>query len=81
MTDKEQKPAFAKSNVLLIGIGLVFIIIGFLLMLGTPNQGAEFNPDIFSFRRLTLGPMIALAGFLFIIYAIFKKPKKQDKKG
>jgi hypothetical protein len=36
----------------------------------------EFNPDIFSTRRITVGPMISFFGFLFIIFAIMYKPKK-----
>jgi hypothetical protein len=37
-----------------------------------------FNPDIFSFRRITLAPMISLFGFLFIIVAILYQPKKKQ---
>jgi hypothetical protein len=37
-----------------------------------PNQ---FNPDIFSFRRITLAPILILAGYVIEIFAIMKKPK------
>jgi hypothetical protein len=57
-------------------IGLVFIALGFILMIGggskDPNQ---FNPDIFSFRRITLAPILILAGYVIEIFAIMKKPK------
>ena len=64
----------AKINILLIAIGFAIIILGFFLMTG-PATIKAFNPDIFSFRRITVGPMISFFGFLFIIFAILFKPK------
>lgn len=66
-----------KLNALLIAISVVIVVIGFALMLGEPSGATEYNPDIFSFRRITVGPMIALFGFVTMIIAIlFKSPKK-----
>jgi hypothetical protein len=66
-----------KLNALLIAISVVIIVIGFALMVGEPSGVTEYNPDIFSFRRITVGPMIALFGFVTMIVAIlFKSPKK-----
>ena len=66
-----------KLNALLIAISVVIIVIGFTLMVGEPSGATEYNPDIFSFRRITVGPMIALFGFVTMIIAIlFKSPKK-----
>jgi hypothetical protein len=46
-------------------------------MTGEPSGATEYNPDIFSFRRITVGPMIALFGFVMMIAAIlFKKKEK-----
>jgi len=77
--DKQDLP-LTKENYMLLGIGMVIIIIGFLLMIGgkadSPN---DFNPEIFSFRRITLAPMVVLFGFLFEIYAIMKKPKAEQE--
>ncbi len=73
---------FARENYRLLIIGVAIIIIGFILMIGGGSDDPEvFNPDIFSFRRITLAPIIALFGFVFIIYAIMKKPSepKQNK--
>lgn len=70
--------ALGKTNWLLIGASLVCILIGFLLMTGSPS-GEQFNPDIFSTRRITVGPMVALFGFLFMIVAIMWPNKKEDK--
>lgn len=66
-----------KLNALLIAVSVVIIVIGFALMVGEPSGATEYNPDIFSFRRITVGPMIALFGFVTMIVAIlFKSPKK-----
>jgi hypothetical protein len=46
------------------------------LMTGSTTE-VEFNPDIFRTRRITIGPMISLFGFVFIIFAILYKPKKK----
>lgn len=66
-----------KLNALLIALSVVIVVIGFALMVGEPSGATEYNPDIFSFRRITVGPMIALFGFVTMIVAIlFKSPKK-----
>lgn len=74
----EQNTRFTlgKINLLLIALGFVVIVIGFALM-GGDASGVKFNPDIFSTRRITVGPMVALSGFMFIIFAILYKPKKK----
>lgn len=65
-----------KLNIILLGISFLVIVIGFVLMLGAPS-GDVYNPDIFSTRRITVGPMISLAGFVLVIFAIlFKRPNK-----
>lgn len=66
-----------KINAVLIAISLVVVVIGFALMVGEPSGTTEYNPDIFSFRRITIGPMIALFGFLAMIVAILYKPRKK----
>jgi hypothetical protein len=67
----------SKFNAILIAICVVIIIIGFALMVGEPSGATEFNPDIFSFRRITVGPMISLFGFVVMIFAILYTPKKK----
>ncbi|MDA3816674.1 MAG: DUF3098 domain-containing protein [Prolixibacteraceae bacterium] len=77
---KEDTFALGRENYKLIIIGLVAIIVGFLLMIGGASGDPEvFNPEVFSFRRITLAPLVSLAGFLFIIYAIMKKPKSSNE--
>ena len=72
--------ALGRENYKLLAIGFVIIVIGFLLMLGGKSDDPNvFSDKIFSFRRITLAPIIILAGFIFEIWAIMKKPKNNDK--
>ena len=66
-----------KINAILIAISLVIIVIGFALMVGEPSGVSEYNPDIFSVRRITVGPMIALFGFFTTIFAVLYKLRKK----
>lgn len=66
-----------KLNIVLIAVSFVIIVLGFALMTGAPSGATEYNPDIFSVRRITVGPMISLFGFVVMIAAILFKPKKQ----
>lgn len=65
-----------KLNLILIGVSFIIIVIGFALMVGDPS-GEVYNPDIFSFRRITVGPMISLFGFVFMLFAILFCRKKK----
>jgi len=81
-TTNENQFAFTKENYLYLIIGFIIIIIGFILMIGGKSEDPNvFNEEeIFSFRRITLAPIIVMAGFIFEIWAIMKRPgnKKQS---
>lgn len=65
-------------KMILIGFGIV--VLGFILMLGGGSSSPdEFNYDIFSFRRITLAPIVVLGGFGFIFWAIMRKPKQEEE--
>ena len=76
-TEKEQKlMPFGRSNYILVLIGLAFLLVGFLLMIGGGSDNPDvFNEGMFNFRRLTLSPILILIGFGIQFYAIMKKPK------
>lgn len=81
-TEREYQLVFTRENYKLLIIGAVIIVIGFVLMAGGKAESPDqFNPEIFSFRRITLAPLLVLFGFAFEIYAIMKKPKtsKEDQ--
>ncbi len=71
--------ALGKSNYYLLIVGFVIIMVGFMLMVGGgSNDPNVFNEEeIFSFRRITLAPVVVLFGFVFEIWAIMKKPKEE----
>lgn len=72
---------FQKENYRLLLIGIVINVIGFILMIGggTDNPN-NFNADeLFSPIRITVSPMLIIAGYIVILYAIMKKPVKSDE--
>ena len=72
--NNDSKMALTMKNYALIALGAVIIIIGFVLMSGgTAATAEQFNEDIFSFRRITLAPIVVVAGFAFEVYAILKR--------
>lgn len=70
------KQNLPKLNIILIAVSFVIIIIGFALMVGEPSA-ETYNPDIFSVRRITVGPMISLFGFVCMVVAILWKGKQK----
>ncbi len=64
----------AKKNYLWLLIGFIVIVLGFVLMSGGGGTTAtEFDYSMFSFRRITLAPIVVVVGFVVEIYAIMKK--------
>lgn len=70
--------AFDKTNFILLLIGMVVVIIGFLLMAGPGSSETQFNPDIFSVRRVRVAPIVSFVGFVFMIYAVVRRPKHTE---
>lgn len=69
------------ENYKLILIGFCIIIFGFILMMGGGSDDPNvFNEAIFSFRRITLAPIVVLVGFGFTFWAIMRKPKENADK-
>lgn len=76
--NNESKLPFGRDNYIWVLIGLAFLLIGFILMIGGGSDDPKvFNEAIFSFRRITLAPILVLIGFAIEIYAIMKKPKNK----
>lgn len=75
-TDETVNFAFGRINYMLLLIGLAFIIVGFLLMIGGGSKNpSEFNYEIFNTRRLTVAPLLIITGYVIEILAIMKKPR------
>jgi hypothetical protein len=73
--DKKSLQFFGKSNYTWMFIGAACIVIGMLLMSGgkSPNPDVFDANEVYSFRRITLAPIVIIIGFVIEIYAIFKK--------
>lgn len=69
--------AFSRMNFILLAVSMVIVIVGFLLMSGPGSTETEFNPDIFSDRRIKVAPVVCLVGFLMMIVAVVYKPKSK----
>ena len=70
---------FNKKNYTFVIIGLAFVAIGFLLMMGGGSDDPNvFNDEIFNHRRITWAPLIILIGFGIEVFAIMRKPKEEE---
>lgn len=79
-SSNDKKMTLSRKNYALMAIGLGIIILGMVLMAGGGSDDPEvFNYDMFSWRRITLAPIIIIAGFAFEIYAIMKRFDKKDE--
>jgi hypothetical protein len=58
---------FGKENYKFLIIGVLTVLLGFILMSGTE--------DILDFRKITLAPIVVIAGFVIVTYGILKKPR------
>jgi hypothetical protein len=74
---KNSKPLFEKENYRWMAIGFALVILGLLLMMGGKSKDPNvFDPSqVYSFRRITIAPILILAGLALEIVGIFKKPK------
>lgn len=69
---------FGKRNYQLMILGVITIALGYLLMTGGKSEDPEvFSEAIFSFRRLTVAPVLILLGLIIEIFAILYKPKDE----
>ena len=81
MAEKKATPSmFTKENYTWMVIGLVVIAIGMILMAGgksNENPAVFDDKAVYSFTRITVAPLLILAGLVIEIFAIFRNPQKQ----
>lgn len=70
--------AFDRVNYILLVVGMIVVVIGFILMSGSGSTESAYNPDIFSARRIKVAPVVCLIGFVSMIYAVMRKPKDKE---
>ena len=80
-TNKNSKFAFTKNNYILLGIGVLFILIGFFLMTGGGSEDSTIHnqEEMFGFRRTVLSPIFIIGGFIFNVFAILYSPKDESQ--
>lgn len=72
--DGNKRMPLSTKNYYMMLAGVIVIVIGFILMSGGGDHTAtEFDESIFSFRRITLAPIVVIAGFVLEIFAIMKR--------
>jgi Protein of unknown function (DUF3098) len=84
--DKKQvQPAsgnslFTKDNYIWMAAGLLVMALGFILMSGGKSADPKvFNDsDVYSTTRITIAPLLIVAGLVIEIFAIMKKPKVNE---
>lgn len=77
------KLAFAldKKNYMIMLVGIVTLAIGYMLMSGggSPDPNVFNGDELFSFRRITLAPIVVLIGYGIVGYSIMMKPKSNEQ--
>ncbi|MEI8073843.1 MAG: DUF3098 domain-containing protein [Bacteroidota bacterium] len=80
MSDQKKQisaPLFAKDNLVWMLIGAVIVALGFILMSGGKSADPRVfdTKEVYSTTRITIAPILIVAGLIVEIYAIFKKSK------
>ena len=74
--EKEQETVLSKKNYIILIIGSILIIAGYILMRGEGSTLAAYHPDIFSETRICIAPLVCLLGYLLNIFGILYRPLK-----
>lgn len=76
-TEERSTLPLLSNNFVLMAVCGVLIVLGFVLMVGSASTADGYNPDIFSTRRIVVGPAITFSGFLGMVIAIIIKPREK----
>lgn len=69
-----------KRNFVMMAVAALMIVAGFILISGgAPESADQFNPEVFSTRRIVVGPAITFLGFIFMGVAIMWPGNKNKK--
>ncbi|MDY6297195.1 MAG: DUF3098 domain-containing protein [Alloprevotella sp.] len=79
MSQKKKAFAFGRTNFILLGVGVAIVLLGMVLMSGSGSDTTTFNPEIFSWTRIKLAPLVCLFGYLFMVVAILWRPRHETR--
>ena len=74
---REEEIKTGKRNYVILIIGSILIIIGYILMSGEGSTLAAYNPDIFSGTRIRIAPLLCLLGYLLNVFGILYRPRQR----
>ena len=77
MEQLETENVFGKVNYIILLVGSVLIIVGYILMSGEGSTLAAYNPDIFSGTRIRIAPLLCLLGYLLNVFGILYRPRQR----
>ncbi|SJZ70478.1 DUF3098 domain-containing protein [Porphyromonas cangingivalis] len=73
---------FKKANIYIFLVSIFLVVLGYILMAGgTSPDGGSFNPEGFSFTRITVAPILCTLGYAGILLAILWRGKKKEAVG
>lgn len=78
MKEKEPGTVFGKRNYIILMVGSILIIAGYIVMSGEGSTLAAYNPDIFSKSRIGVAPVLCLLGYLLNIFGILYRPNQSE---
>lgn len=76
MKEKEPGTVFGKRNYIILTVGSILIIAGYIVMSGEGSTLAAYHPDIFSETRIRIAPSVCLLGYLLNVFGILYRPLK-----
>lgn len=73
--ETKNTPLFGKQNLVWMLVGLIVIVLGLVLMAGGKSMDPTvFNEnEVYSFTRITLAPILIVAGLWIEVFAIMRK--------
>lgn len=77
MKEKEPGTVFGKRNYIILTVGSILIIAGYIVMSGEGSTLAAYNPDIFSGIRICIAPLLCLLGYLLNVFGILYRPRQR----
>ena len=76
---RHEGPRFTRLNYILMGIGAVLLVLGYIFIGGGEQRGDHFDPaEVYHPMRITIAPILILLGFLVEVVAIFYKARFKD---